>query len=199
MRTQLIAAFAAAFTATLGGAAFASDVGVVETVAATAYGTAPSAIKVEKHAGDPVSHRELLETSKQGGMMVKLDDGSELSLGAQTKLLVVAYAFQPKADVGAAVVSLPSGSLHYVTGAMPKGHTIIYTPTATMTLNGTDVTIGVNAQGYTHLAVAEGKVTVRSRITGQETVYNAGESVDITPQTASGGTAMMGTDPSFAL
>jgi ferric-dicitrate binding protein FerR (iron transport regulator) len=29
--------------------------------------------------------------------------------------------------------------------------------------------------------VEEGSVTVRSRTTGQEMVYNAGESIDITP------------------
>ena len=64
MRTQIIAAVAAAFTAAISSAALASDAGVVETVAETAYGTAPSQTKVEKQVGDVVQHRELLETSK---------------------------------------------------------------------------------------------------------------------------------------
>ena len=50
-----------------------------------------------------------------------------------------------------------------------------------MVLGDSDVTVGVNDRGNTHLMVEEGSVTVRSRTTGQEMVYNAGESIDITP------------------
>jgi ferric-dicitrate binding protein FerR (iron transport regulator) len=189
MRTRIIAATAAAFTAAISSAALANDAGVVESVAKAAYGTAPSTGKVGKHAGDVVVHRELLETSAAGGMKVKLADGSKLDLGADSKLLIVAYVYKPEQSIANAVVSLPAGSVHYVTGAMPKDHTTIFTPTATMLLNGSDVTVGVNDRGNTHLMVEEGSVTVRSRTTGQEMVYNAGESVDITPAGVSTSTA----------
>jgi len=191
MRIQIIAAVAAAFTAAISSAALANDAGVVETTAKSAFGTVPNMGKVEKHAGDPVMHRELLETSKSGGMKVKLADGSKLELGADSKLLVVAYVYKPEQSIANAVVSLPEGSMHYVTGAMPKGHTTIYTPTATMVLNGTDLTVGVNARGNTHLTVEDGSVTVRSRTTGQEMVYNAGESIDITPAGVTTSTAAL--------
>lgn len=181
MRTQIIAAVAAAFTAAISSAALASDAGVVESVAETAYGTAPSQAKTEMHAGDPVMRHQMMETSKAGGMALKLADGSKLELGADSKLLIVAYVYAPEQSIGNAVVSVPAGSVHYVTGAMPKGHTTIYTPTATMVLNGTDVTVDVNERGNTHIAVDEGSITLRSRTTGQELVYNAGQSVDITP------------------
>jgi len=180
MRTQIIAAAAAAFTAAISSAALANDAGVVESVA-KAYGTAPSMGKVEKHVGDIVVHRELLETANKGSMKLKLTDGSKLDLGEDSKLLVVAYVYKPEQSIANAIVSLPEGQLHYVTGAMPKGHTTIYTPTATMVLGDSDVTVGVNERGNTHLMVEEGSVTVRSRTTGQEMVYNAGESIDVTP------------------
>ena len=32
--------------------------------------------------------------------------------------------------------------MHYVTGDMPNGHTTLYTPTATLVLNGADLTVG---------------------------------------------------------
>jgi len=181
MRSQIIAAVAAAFTAAISSAALASDAGVVDTVAGSAYGTAPSQTRVEKHAGDTVQHRELLETTKSGGMQVRFTDGSTLDLGADSKAFVVAYVYKPGQKVMNAIVSLPEGKMHYVTGAMPKDRTTIYTPTATMQLNGADITIGVNERGNTHLMVEEGTVTVRSRTTGQQLVYGAGESVDITP------------------
>jgi ferric-dicitrate binding protein FerR (iron transport regulator) len=191
MRSQIIAAVAAAFTAAISSAALANDAGVVESAAANATGTVANIGKVEKHAGDPVMHRELLETSDAGGMKVKLADGSKFDLGADSKLLVVAYVYQPEQSIANAVVSLPEGSMHYVTGAMPKGHTTIYTPTATMVLDSTDVTIGVNDRGNTHLTVDNGSVTVRSRTTGQELVYSAGASVDITPTGVTTSTAAL--------
>jgi ferric-dicitrate binding protein FerR (iron transport regulator) len=180
MRIQIIAAVAAAFTAAISSAALASDAGVVETVAETAYGTTSSQNRVEKHAGDMVQHRELLETSKSGAMNVKFTDGSKLELGADSKAFVVAYVYKPEQSITNAIVSLPEGAMHYVTGAMPKGHTTIYTPTATMVLNGAEVMLGVNDRGSTHLMVEEGSVTVRSRTSGQQMVYSAGQSVDIT-------------------
>jgi ferric-dicitrate binding protein FerR (iron transport regulator) len=189
MRIQIIAAVAAAFTAAISSAALASDAGVVETVAETAYGTAPSHGRIEKHAGDMVQHRELLETSKSGGMNVKFTDGSKLKLGADSKAFVVAYVYKPEQSVANAIVSLPEGAMHYVTGAMPKDHTTIFTPTATMVLNGADITVGVNERGTTHLMVEDGSVTVRSRNTGQQLVYTAGQSVDITETSVSTSTA----------
>ena len=189
MRSQMIAAVAAAFTAALSSAALASDAGVVETVAGTAYGTAPNQTQIEKHVGDMVQHRELLETSRPGGMMVKFTDGSKLDLGAGSKAFVVAYVYKPEQAVANAIVSLPEGSMHYVTGGMPKDHTTIYTPTATMVLNGADITVAVNDRGNTHMMIEEGSVTVRSRTTGQALVYNAGESVDISPSGVTTSTA----------
>jgi ferric-dicitrate binding protein FerR (iron transport regulator) len=189
MRIQIIAAVAAAFTAAISSAALASDAGVVETVAETAYGTTSSQNRVEKHAGDMVQHRELLETSKSGAMNVKFTDGSKLELGADSKAFVVAYVYKPEQSITNAIVSLPEGAMHYVTGAMPKGHTTIYTPTATMVLNGAEVMLGVNDRGSTHLMVEEGSVTVRSRTSGQQMVYSAGQSVDITETGVSTSTA----------
>jgi ferric-dicitrate binding protein FerR (iron transport regulator) len=189
MRIQIIAAVAAAFTAAISSAALASDAGVVETVAETAYGTTSSQNRAEKHAGDMVQHRELLETSKSGAMNVKFTDGSKLELGADSKAFVVAYVYKPEQSITNAIVSLPEGAMHYVTGAMPKGHTTIYTPTATMVLNGAEVMLGVNDRGSTHLMVEEGSVTVRSRTSGQQMVYSAGQSVDITETGVSTSTA----------
>ena len=191
MRSQIIAAAAAAFTAVLSSAAFASDAGVVEIVSETAYGTAPNQIRTEKHAGDMVQHRELLETSKAGGLKVKFTDGSKLYLGSDSKAFVVAYVYKPAQSVTNAIVSLPAGSMHYLTGAMPKDHTTIYTPTATMLLNGANVTVGVNERGSTHLMVEDGSVTLRSRTTGQQMVYYAGQSVDITETGVSTSTAAL--------
>ena len=81
-----------------------------------------------------------------------------------------------------AAISLPLGFMRYVTGSMPKGHTVIDTPTATMTLRGTNVAVAVNQKGETLLVVDDGEVTVRSKLTGQEMNVGAGSSIDIKPE-----------------
>jgi len=182
MRYQIAAALAAVACVAISGMANADQmeqVGVVEAVSQTAYGTSPNAGRTEMHQGDPVIHRELIETSDQGGLLAKLADGSKLTLGADSKVQVVAYGYQ-QGVIGDAIIALAAGSMRYVTGAMPKGHTIIYTPAASMVLTGTNVMISVDARGTTHLVVDEGAVTVRSKTTGEDTEFKAGQSVDIT-------------------
>lgn len=187
MRHQIAAALAAAACVAISGMATASQasadqmeqVGVVEAVSQAAYGTSPNAGRIEMHRGDPVIHRELIETSDQGGLLAKLADGSKLTLGADSKAQIVAYGYQQGA-IGDAIIALAAGSMRYVTGAMPKGHTIIYTPAASMVLTGTNVAISVDARGTTHLVVDEGAVIVRSKTTGEDTEFKAGQSVAIT-------------------
>jgi hypothetical protein len=205
MPMKITATVAAALCAVISGAALsnnalARDVGDVEAVTHTAYGTPPSAAKSPKREGDPVAYRELLETQERSGLLLRLADGSKLTLGADSKLMVDDFVYQPQDGNGSggaskALISIPAGALRYVTGAMPKGHTTIDTPTATMVLRGTNVTVGVNPQGFTHLFVDEGAVSVHSKVTDQDTVVKAGASVDITPDGIATSTAELTGDP----
>jgi hypothetical protein len=166
--------------------AIAREVGDVQAVTRSAYGTPPNAGKEAKRLGDPVADHEMLETLSASGLKVRLADGSQLTLGADSKVLVDAFVYDPAhADSDAAAkaaISMPLGFLRYVTGSMPKGHTVIETPTASLTLRGTSVTVAVNAKGETHLVVDEGRVTVLSKLTGQAVDVGPGGSIDIKPE-----------------
>jgi FecR protein len=166
--------------------ALAREVGDVQAVTRSAYGTPPDASKGAKRLGDPVADHEWLETLSASGMRVRMADGSQLTMGADSKVLVDAFVYDPAgsdSDAAAkAAISLPLGFLRYVTGSMPKGHTTIETPSATLTLRGTNVAVAVNQKGETLLVVDDGEVTVRSKLTGQEVNVGAGSSIDIKPQ-----------------
>jgi len=180
MRYLLATGLVAALTLAIAGAAFADDVGDVQAVERDAFGTPPDASKAAKHSGDPVAFKELLETLQQSGMLVRFTDGSKLTLGAESKVLVDDFVFDPANPTSKALISLPAGKLRYVTGSMPKGQTTIDTPTATMVLRGTNV--AVNSSGdNTLLYVEEGSVSVHSKQTGQDTLVKQGESVLIGP------------------
>jgi hypothetical protein len=161
-------------------AATATDtVGGVEAVKQDAYGTPPNAARAAKRKGDDVAFNELLETLQKSGMQVRFSDGSALTLGASSKVLVDAFVYDPSNPASKALMSIPSGTLRYVTGKMPKGQTTIDTPTATMVLRGTNVTVNVDDTGKTELYVKEGKVSVHNKITGQDTLVEEGNGVDI--------------------
>ena len=178
MRVFAFSALATVMLATLTQASVVTTVGAVQAVQKSAYGTPPDAAKAQKHDGDGVAYQELLETLQQSGLLVRFSDGSKLTVGASSRVLVDDFVYDPQDPQSKALISLPAGALRYVTGTMPKGHTTIDTPTATMVLRGTNVTVGVGPNG-THLDVHEGLVSVHDKITGQDTTVDAGSSVEI--------------------
>ena len=74
MRYLLATGILAALTLALAGAAFAHEVGDVQEVERDAFGTPPDASKEQKHAGDSVAFKELLETRPKSGMLVRFTD-----------------------------------------------------------------------------------------------------------------------------
>jgi len=170
--------FGATTIAVTYGAALTTPVGDVEQVVQDAYGTPPDAARAAKHRGDDVVFQEALETKQKSAMQVKFKDGSKLTLGANSKVLVDAFVYEPGNDQSKALISLPVGALRYATGKMPKGQTTIDTPTATMVLRGTVVKVSSD-DTETLLVVNEGSVSVHNKQTGQDTVVEEGHSVQI--------------------
>jgi hypothetical protein len=170
--------FGATTIAATYGAALTKPVGDVEAVRHDAYGTPPAAAREPKNRGDGVVYQEMLETLQRSGMLVKFNDGSKLTLGANSKVMVDAFVYAPGDAGSTALISIPTGALRYVTGAMPKGRTTIDTPTATMVLRGTNVKVSTDGSS-TLLVVDEGSVSVRNKQTGEDTVVEEGDSLEI--------------------
>lgn len=170
--------FGATTVAATYGAALTTPVGDVEAVQETAYGTPPASTRETKHRGDGVVYQETLETLQKSGMLVKFNDGSKLTLGANSKVMVDSFVYAPGDTNSKALISIPAGALRYVTGAMPKGQTTIDTPTATMVLRGTNVKVLTDGS-ETLLVVDEGSVSVHNKQTGEDTVVEEGDSVQI--------------------
>ncbi len=170
--------FGATTIAVAYGAASTAPVGDVEAVQENAYGTPPTSAREAKHRGDGVVYQETLETLQKSGMLVKFNDGSKLTLGANSKVMVDSFVYAPGDANSNALISIPAGALRYVTGSMPKGQTTIDTPTATMVLRGTNVKVLTDG-GNTLLVVDEGSVSVHNKQTGEDTVVAEGDSVQI--------------------
>jgi hypothetical protein len=159
--------------------ASSQDVGSVEKVTRNVYGTPPQASRAPQHPGDSVAFQELLETLPDSAALVRFIDGSELTIGARSKILVDQFVFDPGSGSGNALISIGSGALRFATGSMPKGKTVIDTPTATLTLRGTVVRVGVKPNGDTELIVDEGNVDSHNKQQNSNQNVPAGDSIVI--------------------
>lgn len=168
------------------------DVGAIEKVTNNVYGTPPEASRAPQHRGDPVAFQELLETLNESGALVRFIDGSALTVGAKSKVLVDQFVFDPGSGSGNALISITSGALRFATGAMPKGKTVIDTPTATLTLRGTIVRVGVKANGDTELVVDAGSVDSHNKLLNTDQSVPAGGSIAITANGFAGGDGTVG-------
>jgi len=157
------------------GVAEAMDVGALAEVRQNVYGAPPSGGQAPKYKGDAVAFEETLETLEDSGALVRFIDDSKLTLGASSKVLIDAFVFDPKNAKGNALIELSVGTLRFVTGEMPKGGVVIKTPTATLTLRGTDVTVHVHPDGTTDTTVQDGKVEARNTVTGEVTDLAPGD------------------------
>jgi hypothetical protein len=82
--------------------------------------------------------------------------------------------FDPAKAEGNALIRISVGTLRFVTGDMPKGKTVIKTPTATLVLRGTDVTVYVHPDGTTDARVNDGVVDAHNDLTNEQTSIASG-------------------------
>jgi hypothetical protein len=173
-------------------AASTQDVGSLEKVARNVYGTPPQASRTPQHPGDTVAFQELLESLDDSGALVRFIDGSQLTIGAKSKVLVDQFVFDRGSGSGNALISITSGALRFATGSMPKGKTVIDTPTATLTLRGTVVRVGVGPNGETELEVDAGTVGSHNKLTNADQEVPSGGSVTISSDGFAAGAGAVG-------
>jgi hypothetical protein len=156
-------------------AAEAAEVGAMAEVQRTVYGVPPQGSQAVKREGDAVQFQEALETVADSAALVRFVDDSTLALGAQSKVVIDEFVFDPAKAEGNALIRISVGTLRFITGAMPKGKTVIKTPTAALILRGTDVTVHVHPDGTTDATVNEGSVDGHNDLTNDETNIAEGQ------------------------
>jgi FecR protein len=157
----------------------ADDVGSVVVVQRNVYGTPPEKPEMPKYAGNAVAYREVIKTREESAALIRFIDGSKLTVGAKSVIQLDEFVFDPSKSAGKAAISVTSGAIRFITGAMPKGNTTIDTPTATMVLRGTEVTVAVAPDGTTTLNVISGSVDTTSKGNSEHKTVNPGHSVKV--------------------
>jgi FecR protein len=157
----------------------ADTVGAMKQVVKTVYGTPSQGQQAVTRIGDPVVHNESFETWRESHALVEFMDGSHLSVGANSKVVIDDFVFDPAKAKGNALIKLTVGTLRFVTGQMPHGGVVIKTPTATLTLRGTDVTVHVHPDGTTDATVTEGHVDAHNDSNGQTSDLGPGDGTTV--------------------
>ncbi len=143
--------------------AFAVALGAPGPLAAEAIGTANTVHPDVSGAGstikngDGVTQGEVIKSGPKGSTKIGFNDGTSLSIGSSAQVTLSHFVFADKKTFKKATLDLGKGVFRFVTGSSDKKAYEIKTPTSTISVRGTDITVTVTANG-TKVDVQSGSV-----------------------------------------
>ncbi len=154
-------------------------VGAVIMAKPGVFGTRQDGATAEKRLHDDVRMQERIETLPNSGTDIRLIDGTALTLGSDAGLTIDELVFDPATKRGSSVLKLGTGTFYYVSGQMNREDIEIQTLSTTIGIRGTQLLITVAADGATAVGVVSGAARLVSRLTGETTLAEVGESASI--------------------
>ncbi len=137
-------AFLLPATVCFGSIAFAENVGEATRIQRFAYQTPPQASdKAPLYRLDPVVRNARLETVPSGALEVTFTDGSRLTLGSASSVVVDNYVYGGAQGTAAQTLKMTKGLFRFVSGSMPKDQVKLQTPSVTIGIRGTIVKIKI--------------------------------------------------------
>ncbi len=155
MRLCFVAAAIAALTLS-SSMAYAENVGEATRVARFAYQTPPQTQRAPLYRLNPVVRNGRLETVPSGALEVTFTDGSRLTLGSASSVVVDNYVYAGPQGTGEQTLKMTKGVFRYVSGSMPKDRVRMQTPSVSIGIRGTIVKMEVNEDGSGTIAFEQG-------------------------------------------
>ena len=179
MRVSL---FALLLPAVLGfaPAALAENVGEATRIQRYAYQTPPQAGKAPIYRLDPVVRNARLETVPSGALEVTFTDGSRLTLGSSSAVVVDNYVFGGSQGASGQTLKMTRGLFRFVSGSMPKDQVKLQTPSVTIGIRGTTVKVKVGDDGKQTVFFEHGQGFIDNG-KGQTVPMGEGDMVKIGP------------------
>jgi hypothetical protein len=138
----------AGFAAMLGEAAAAEkNIGAASRVVHLVTGAvAPTEPPAVLRVGIDVFANEIVKTGENSAALLVFQDKTELSIGADSEIVLDRFVFDPDPAKSAVAISVLTGVARFSTGLLPKSAYTIRTPTATLSVRGTTLSITVEAE-----------------------------------------------------
>ena len=138
--SALLFSFATAQVAVAG-----ETIGYVKTVSGSAS-VVRSGSERSLAVGAPLYENDTLKTGRESSLGVTMKDGTTLSAGPETEILLDKYAYAPKAGQLGFVARVSQGTLDFVSGMLGKlapESVAIETPTGVIGMRGTHFVVRV--------------------------------------------------------
>jgi hypothetical protein len=182
---MLVAASIVSALVGLSSVALAENVGEATRVQKYAFQSPPQAGRKPLYRLDPVVRNARLETVPSGALEVKFTDGSRLTLGSASTVVVDNYVYGGGQGAGAQTLKMTRGLFRFVSGSMPKDQVKLQTPSVTIGIRGTSVKIKTNEAGEGTIFFEHGQGSVDNG-KGQTVQMGEGDMVKIGPNGAIG-------------
>ena len=130
--------------------------------------------------GDAIVWQARLGTDGTGSTEVTFADGTRLSMGPESDVVVDDFVYAPGASQQRMAVNLTKGFLRMISGDIRKDDVRIATPVAALGIRGTDFTLDLNVPDLLRIWLEEGAIFVVPADTGLVFEYAAPARVDCT-------------------
>ena len=121
--------------------AVSGAVGEVVSSRGVGFAQTPGQVPRTLGVGLPLKEGDRLTTAAGGSAILKLSDGTRMTLRPQSDLVLQTYRYQPESANNNMVLELLKGGFRAITGLVNKGNdraALVKTPTATIGIRGTD-------------------------------------------------------------
>lgn len=112
----------------------------------------------ELEVEDEVFSEEVIETGDDGATRIVFVDGTELTMGPESRVTLDRFVYDPASGDGSMIVSFVSGIFEFASGLMPNDGYDLRTPFANLSIRGTVIRLRVRDQ--LQLIVPQGSVTL---------------------------------------
>ena len=172
-----------------------AEIGVASVVKNEVNGSVGGRTRVLR-VGTSVFRNEVITTGANSSTQLLFRDETSLTLGADAKLVLDRFVYDPKAKSGDIAISIAQGAFRFVTGSADPRSYKIKTPVATLGIRGTIVegylspltgnVIIVVVEGAVEVTLANG--TTVTLVAGQSLTINSNGTVGSGPETWTGPT-----------
>ena len=143
-------ALLALLTALVSGSVRADDaIGNAKTVNGSVV-VVRNGIEIPVKGGDAVFREDVVVTGEDGSVGLSFKDNSRLSLGANSRLTLREFRFEPGKNSLSFIAELAHGTLQYISGVIAKlapGSVSVVTPVATIAVRGTRFLVRIPKKG----------------------------------------------------
>ena len=119
-----------------------NEAGVIETIEGTVTATHIDGASRTLISGDTIYQGEIINTEEDASINISFFDGSDLSLGEESEIIIDEFIYDPDASTGSLGLDIIEGVFVFVSGEIaendPEG-IILNTPTASLGIRGTTV------------------------------------------------------------